>query len=269
MAQSVGNLINMSKMKIMTVGDAGAGKTYLFGTAGKHPILGPLLVLSLEGGLESVAHMQGIDYEDITSIKQLEDIYKALSTSGGMYLGKQYNSVAIDSATEMQTLDIDDIVAGKIKRGGTRTIDEVYLEDYGTSTRRLSRIFRAFRNLDMHTFFTCLPKYTYSSSGNSVLSIDPLLTPKLAGLFRGYMSFVWYIYIAQDPKDNKDKRWLMTESNGVVKCKSRGHGFNTYLRKTFNHIIPQEYMDLGWIYDRFVEAQEEMRVSSEKEFKKT
>lgn len=267
--QTVGDLINMSKMKVMTVGDAGAGKTYLFGTAGKHPVLGPLLVLSLEGGLESIAHMQGVYFEDIISISQLESIYKALATSKGMYKGIQFNSVAIDSATEMQTLDIDDIVAGKMKRGGTRTIDEVYLEDYGTSTRRLSRIFRAFRNLDMHTFFTCLPKYTMSNSGNSILSIEPLLTPKLAGLFKGYMSFVWYIYIAVDPKDNKDKRWLMTESNGIVKCKTRGHGFNMYLRKTFNHVIPQDYMDLGWIYDRFVESQEALRLSTEKELKET
>ena len=263
MVKSVSDLIHVTKLKVMFIGDAGAGKTFLAGTAGKHEVLGPILFLSLEGGLESVAHMQGVYYEEITSMKKLEEVWQTLNDNDGVWDGIKFNSVAIDSATEMQTLDVDEIVASKMTRGGKRTKDEVYLEDYGISTRRLARIFRSFRNLNMHTFFTCLPKYTLSNSGNSVLSIDPLLTPKLAGLFRGYMSFVWYVYIAQDPNDNKDKRFLMTESNGIVKCKSRGHGFNQYLRKTFNHVIPQPYMDLGWIYDMYVENQEAYRKITE------
>lgn len=256
-AKPVTQLVTQSKLKILVVGDWGAGKTFLLGTAGSHEQLGPVLFLSLEGGLDSVSHMPGVYYEDITSIQQLEDIRQTLHNSGGVWKGVKFNSVAIDSASEMQTLDVDDIVTAQInknKNKNSRTIDIVYLEDYGTSTRRLARIFRSFRDLDMHTYFTCLPKYTRSDSG-AVLSIDPLMTPKLAGLFRGYMSFIWYIYIAPDRKDNKDKRWLMTESNGTIKCKTRGHGFNTYLRDKFSHVIPQEYMHLGWIYDQFVRTQ--------------
>lgn len=265
MARPVGELVTDSKMKIMLIGDAGVGKTFLSGTAGAHKDLTPLLVLSLEGGLESITHMPGVYYEEIDSIAKLEEIWKSLNDRGGEWDGIKYKSVAIDSASEMQTLDVDEIVASKagkrsVGSGKSRSVDDVYLEDYGTSTRRLARIFRAFRNLNMHTIFTCLPKYTRSESGNAIMSIDPLLTPKLAGLFRGYMSYVWYIYISPDPKQPEvDKRWLMTESNGIIKCKTRGHGFNEYLRKTFKHIVPQEYMHLGWLYEKYVKSQTEQR----------
>lgn len=248
MAKSVDNFIFNPKLKVLVYSIAGVGKTYLAGTAGYEPAMAPVLVLNLEGGLDSIAHMPNVNYENIRSIKQLEKIMWSLRDKDGEWDGVKYKTVAIDSASEMQLLSLDGIVQEKQKRNANRNIDDVYLEDYGTSTRQLVRIFRGFRDLDMHVIFTCLPRTMKDGS------IDVLLTPKLAGLFRGFMSFVWYEYIAADANGNY-KRWLMTEGNSSILAKSRGHGFNSYLQNTFKHIIPQEYIHMSAIYKMYLQSQ--------------
>lgn len=248
-----------SKWKVALIGESGSGKTHLAGTAALHPDLAPVLFLDFEGGTDSVVHIVqqhpgSIQVEKIKSIDHLEEVFWKLQAGEDEYA--KFNTIILDSATEMQSLDLTNIVqeAMKLPKHKHRTIDEVYLEDYGKSTKRLSRIFRNFRNLDKHVVFTCLVNFKTTESGH-VMSADANLTGKLAKSFRGFMSYVWYIYTTYDSNSQSEKRYMLTENNGIMPCKTRGLAFNQMLKEKYQHMVPENSLNLAYLYEEYKRLQ--------------
>lgn len=232
---------NNPRFNILLWGEPGVGKTLLASTAQDHPKMGNVLFLSVEGGLITIAGRGDIRAMNIIGVRKfvptaemsvmpencstLEDEFWKLANKQGDYA--DINTVVIDSGTELQTLNLENIVdaAMKAKKNKNRVDeDEIWQEDYGKSNNQLKRLFRWFRDLDINVIITALPVAVFPKGKDGNENVEPIevrpqFTNKLAKSVMGYMDMVWYLY-----KDN-NKLYLLTQEVGKFKCKTRGVNF--------------------------------------------
>jgi hypothetical protein len=168
----------------------------------------------------------------------------------------------IDSATELQSINLDEIVAAAMekqkrnphrsRKGNVRTEDDIWQDDYGRSTKQLKRLFRQFRDLPVHVVITALAKFVYPKmpEGTDMTLVEPMtvvpnLTAKLSSSLLGFMDMNWYCYV--DPEDNKFK--ILTQKQGPYHAKTRG----PYFASKMGPVV--ENPTLGKLYDIFVTAE--------------
>lgn len=218
-------------IKALVYGDPGVGKTTFAATAQKHDAMSDVLFINIEGGMLSVRGTGVAATEKIKHTNQIEELFWKLKSDSDF---ARYQTVVIDSGTELQTLNLSNIVEDSIakKRTKGRSVDDIHLEDYGKSTAQLRRLFRNFRDLDKHVVVTALPKRVMpqnagaQSTGEPTL-VYPAFTEKLAFSVMGYMDFVWYLYT-----DKEGHRKLLTQEQGVYKAKTRGQVFAQEIGKS-------------------------------------
>ena len=200
----------------------GVGKTTLAATAQDHPAMSDVLVLNLEGGLLSLAGRGDIQSVSISSIAELEEAYTLLRDGAEGF--DTFKTVVIDSGTEMQNLALRERVRQQIRKSGgrnrDRTEDDIWLEDYGFVSRQMGRIFRNFRDLDMHSIITALPREIKIPDTDTVREVRPWFIESLARDVMGMQDFVWYYYL-----DNEGNRVILPMSKGVYRAKTRGQYF--------------------------------------------
>jgi AAA domain-containing protein len=243
---------------LLIFGDPGVGKTTFASTAQDHPAMKNVLFANIEGGLVSIAHRGDIHKIDIKSTAQLESL--AWDLVRGRW--PTVHTVVIDNVTELQTLNLQELVQAGIKGGRNmvrnreRTIDDVWQEDYMKSTKQLGRLFRMFRDLPMHVVFTAHMKRVYPKvpDGTDLTKIQPIaqipsLSAKLGEALMGYVDFVWCLEQDTDRAiDDPARRYAVTVSAGVYRCKTRGPLF----QRAIGDVI--EAPNLPDIFDTFVEV---------------
>ncbi len=225
----------VDRMKILVYGPQGAGKTYLAATAQDHPAMRDVLFLSIEGGLMTVAHRGDIMAEDIPSTDALEDIFWKIANKDPKYA--QFKTLVIDSGTELQTMNLEEIVRQAIeketKQKGDKArktdIDEFWQDDYGKSTNQLKRIFRWYKSLPINIIITALPKKVYPRNRSNQEDVEPTevrpaFTSKLGDAVMGFVDFVWYLWDAGG-EDGKIHRYMLTRNKGIFQAKTRGVKF--------------------------------------------
>lgn len=244
-------------------GDPGSGKTTLAASAQDCPEMADVVFYNIEGGLLSIAHRGDIRAIDIENTSELDDEFWRLKSREGVYA--TVRTVVIDSGTELQTMNLQEIVRAAMEKGRSKSgkrrdsEDEIWQDDYGKSTAYLRRIYRQFKDLPCNVIVTALAKYAYPKSqmdpGRSeaqakALGVEPLvvlpsMTQKVAESLMGYMDFVWYTFYDQEDDTYK----VLTKSSGPYRAKTRGPHF----QKALGDVVEQP--SLRDIYTLYVETE--------------
>lgn len=221
-------------IKVLVYGKPGVGKTTFAASAQDHPELRDVLVINVEGGLLSVSDknllVADVGRNDDAStngktMQDVEDVAWNIFTRKPGY--EKIKTVVVDSLTELQARDLEDLVAKGRERkpkkpdGTLRTADEIFQEDYGQDTARMRRIFRMLRDAPINLVCTALTKSVMPANvarGQTAEPIEvlPNLTNKVGESLMGYMDFVWFFY-----KDADGNRAILTQTKGVYQAKTR------------------------------------------------
>lgn len=212
-------------INLLVYGYQGSGKTMLAASAQDHEELSNVLFLNIEGGLMSVANREDILAIDIKSTEHIQDIFRVL-VGGGEEL-KGVNTVVIDSVTELQTMNLEEIA-----RTRSSNKDMITREDYMKSTTMLKRLLRLYRDLPLNVIYTAIPKAITPNQGEGApTEIRPSLTASLCDSVMGYVDLVWYLYATEkvieegETKSKVTVRRLLTQERGIYRGKTRDPEF--------------------------------------------
>ena len=205
----------------------GTGKTHLLGTAQDHPETSPLLIFDVEGGVHTLSHRQDIDVVQVRDydafkdkINELHDSIEYDSKTGkpSMY----YKCIGVDSLTELQSLDIGDIM--DIRGDSNPNLDKDIPDPQGwnKSGAHIRKLVRVLNNLPCHVLYTCHLAEIEDSLKRKVLY--PMLPGKMRKTIPGFLDFVGYMKAEQEGDETvRSIQFLGTER---VKVKQRNCGFD-------------------------------------------
>lgn len=174
-------------LNMLVYGEPGAGKTYLAATAQDSPHTTPVLFLDVEGGTTTIRKRKDVDVKRINSITELVEVHKLLHDENDGY----YKTVVIDSLTELQKLDMRDIMREVVQRRPDLDPDVPSMREWGKSAEHVRRIVRGFRDLQCNTIMTALSNIERDENG--VVTYTPSLPGKLKMEIPGFMDIVGYL----------------------------------------------------------------------------
>ena len=235
-------------LKALVYGDSGVGKTYLAGSAEGHEGMQGTLIANLEGGLLTLAGGTADTTERITETAQLQGLLFQLSPSGALH-GK-YQTLVIDSLTELQALTLSEILTAECKAKPKRDPNKLELQDYGKSAVMVRSLMRHARNLDMHVIITALAKEEIPEGGKHPTNVRPDAISTTCRSTMALMDHVWYLAVKSND-DGTPYRALLTQPTGPYKAKTRGELF----ARTLGNVVRDP--DLAEIYDTFIGTQEQ------------
>jgi phage nucleotide-binding protein len=205
-------------VNILIYGKSGVGKTMLMGSADAVPWMRKMLVIDVEGGAMSLSHSYpNVDIVRVTDWDDVQEIYDFL------YAGNHdYATVGIDSLTEMQKLNMSQVLANRIMereaKGDTQDPDVPDMRAWGKNIEQMRRFVRAFRDLPMNCIFTALVKED-KNSRTAVIEKKPSLSGKLADEVAGFLDIVVYYYMKFF--DDEQLRLLISQATDEVIAKDR------------------------------------------------
>lgn len=205
----VPHIVDTPLFKGIIYGDPSSGKTRFASTAATHPKMGKVLFLDVEGGMMAVPSNPGMltvrmrnQPDGMSALEQVE-AYVYYLANPGLPNAPEWvrtalagvRTVVLDSGTELQTLDIEATVDGKVKENPSRNRNLVYVEDYGTNTVAMKRILRYIKDLPVNVIITALatPVYEGKDSAAVYKGIQPAFTNKLRSSAMGFVDHVWYM----------------------------------------------------------------------------
>ena len=241
------------KLKTLVYGEPGSGKTFLAGTSQDHPDMRNTHFFNIDGGMLTLAERGDIEATDIKTLDQLEsELYRIVAVDSKY---ANIHTAVIDNVTELQTLALEGRTRAEFnerrKKDKSYTIDDVYIEDYGTSGKQLARVLRGFRDLPINVIYIAHKKDKKRKNSDIIEESKPSLTEKLCTAVMGYMDFVWYLYTSDIPTTVGDNqtinithRFMLTQPyNGFI-CKTRGTRFAAAMGGVVQDPTFPEIMDL-------------------------
>jgi hypothetical protein len=202
-------------LNLLVYAETGVGKTRLAGSAAEVEGMYPVLACDTEGGTltlrqfpeEIRKRIEIVKYKDR---KEIEKLYNELAMDTSGY----YKTVLLDSATEIQDMDMIAIMKDVVKRDPDRDIDVPSQREWGVSRSHMRKIIRAYRDLPMHTIITAL--VIEDKEEGRKPRYYPSLPGKLKSEIGGFVDIVGYMY-----KNDDQKRTIQFEGTQRVIAKDR------------------------------------------------
>jgi len=225
----------LQKIKALIYGPPGVGKTTLLASAQAVPELGEGLMFSIEGGMLAIAQPEVYgaktvpDTIDFDNFKFVIDVFDYLKRGS-----HKYEWFAIDTLSELAKYNLDWVVDNKPNKKEDQgdDPDNIYLEDYGTMTKKMRRVVRLFRNLPYHVFMSCHDG-PLSKTG---VGVGPLLTPALRTSVVGFVDICGYMFTKEEKVEGETEkegeinekmvlnRFLLTNPHPKFTAKDRSPG---------------------------------------------
>jgi len=186
----------------LVYGESGAGKTTLAGSADDVPEMRRVLILDIEGGTLSLrSRYPNVDSVRIKSWVDMQNVYNEL------YLDNHgYNTVVLDSLTEIQKMSMDEIMRKLVKEHEDRDADVPGIREWNINIEQTRKFVRLFRDLPINTIFTALSK-TDKNPRNGTTRTKPYLSGKVADEVAGFLDIVSYLYTKE--VDGEQRRMLL------------------------------------------------------------
>jgi len=208
-------LINM-----LLYGPSGAGKTVYCSTAPK------VLVLDVEGGLMSIRGTN-VAHAKIDCMGDIGEAYLLLKGS------KEYDTVAIDSITELQKRSMTEI----IEADGNAIPS---MKNWGQNIEEMRKIIRAFRDLPINVIFTALESTKETEDGLAMEKQPALQGKSLPQEVMGFVDIVGHmeIFEKQEEVDGKKSvkvyRAIRVQPSKTVNAKDRSKELGTWIKQDLN-----------------------------------
>ena len=215
----------MKHLKILVYGSPGAGKTVFAATANDDKHTSPALLIDLEGGTLSIAD-KDIDVVRITEFKQFNEVYEYLRN------GSQYKTVIIDSLTEVQKLNMYEILQQAVATNPARDPDMPRIDEWGKSVEQMRKLVRYFRDLPMHVIMTALAQEVRDERDGSI-TVKPALPGRLSDEVSGFLDIVSYLGVLEKSvgEERKVVRQMLTQSTGKFIAKDRSGKLDQFVEE--------------------------------------
>lgn len=209
-------------LNMMIYAPSGWGKTTLGGSAQSVEGMSPVLSIDAEGGSESLRHSYpDVEVVRIKSWEQSVNVYSEIyeQVSSGTF---PYNTILLDSLNEYQKYSMLSIMEMVVKEHPERDIEVPSKREYLINLEQMRRMVRGFRDLEVHTIFTCLSS-SYRDDLTGKVNNEPLLTGKFQKEIPALIDEVWFGYKRQIGVGDEAemKRFLLTDSTDTTIAKSR------------------------------------------------
>lgn len=188
-------------IKALVYGAAGVGKTTLVPTCEK-PI-----ILSAEKGLESISN-EKIPYITINSFKDFKDALKVVKESEG-----KYKTIVIDSLTQVSEILFEEKRKTCVNKQGVPDTLAAYRE-VGEIMRDVINVW--FKQYLAPFHIVAFAKLNKEKDDTEKMLFSPMFIGKATGLEAPHV----FDCVCAMRKDG-DKRYLMTESDGLWQAKAR------------------------------------------------
>ena len=200
-----------TKIKCLLYGDTGAGKSFLAATSPR-----PLFLLTEMNGQASIMHSNPkADIIHIDSALLLAEILRDISDNPSNW--KQYDTIVIDSFTEMQRL-----IKDQITNNGK---NQMKLQDWGKLADSMRNLARRIRNLQKNIVGVCLLESSIDEATGERHLKPAFDGKKTGGEIAQYFNFVGLLFTQTTTKQenghkvNSVHRCLMVEGPSRIMCK--------------------------------------------------
>jgi len=211
-----------SFLNLMVYGLPGAGKTWLSGTAQDHPMTSPVLFLDVEGGTTTLRHRPDLHVIHVRKPTDIAEAHNILRTDNDGY----YKTVVIDSLSELQDVDMMEIMRQLVQAKPDRDPDVPDRREWGIGRTHMRKIVRAFRDLEVNTIFTALLNIDKDETTGAI-TYGPNFPGKLKIELPGFLDVVGYLYATSDGEETK--RIIQFAQTRRVLAKDRTSAFGDKL----------------------------------------
>jgi len=199
----------LSGLKFLVHGPAGAGKTTLCGTTGESTI-----IISAESGLLSLRHLD----LPVIEVKTLEQMYAAYDYVANSEEGQAFKWICLDSISE-----IAEVVLNYEKKNNKDP-----RAAYGALAEKMTDLIRAFRDLPgRNVLFLCKQERTKDEQSGAMLYYPAMPGNMLKQGVGYFFDFVFALRVEKDA-DGNPTRWLQTNRDYNFEAKDRSGSLDMF-----------------------------------------